>query len=314
MPYIQTSKSSIAPPVNLYYEDTLLGKPVIFIHGWPLNGRMWEYQLNELPKYGLRCITYDRRGFGKSDKPWTNYDYDTLAADLKSIIDELNLEEVTLVGFSMGGGEVVRYIGKYGTEKIHQIVLISTVVPFMLKTDDNPDGIPQDVFDDFIDQIREDRPAFFTNFAKLFYGVSFLNKPVSADFLNWNQSLVMMASARATTDCIRSFSETDFRKDLSGINVPTLIIHGDSDKIVPIEISSKKTATLIADAVFKIYENEPHGLFYTQKERLNQDLLDFIVGSDTGEEPLYGDDENTDLKDPLWQDPAIFPNNSFPIL
>lgn|SRR6185437_11888883 len=314
MPYIQTSKSSIAPPVNLYYEDTLLGKPVIFIHGWPLNGRMWEYQLNELPKYGLRCITYDRRGFGKSDKPWTNYDYDTLAADLKSIIDELNLEEVTLVGFSMGGGEVVRYIGKYGTEKIHQIVLISTVVPFMLKRDDNPDGIPQDVFDDFIDQIREDRPAFFTNFAKLFYGVSFLNKPVSADFLNWNQSLVMMASARATTDCIRSFSETDFRKDLSGINVPTLIIHGDSDKIVPIEISSKKTATLIADAVFKIYENEPHGLFYTQKERLNQDLLDFIVGSDTGEEPLYGDDENTDLKDPLWQDPAIFPNNSFPIL
>jgi pimeloyl-ACP methyl ester carboxylesterase len=314
MPYIQTSKSSIAPPVNLYYEDTLLGKPVIFIHGWPLNGRMWEYQLNELPKYGLRCITYDRRGFGKSDKPWTNYDYDTLAADLKSIIDELNLEEVTLVGFSMGGGEVVRYIGKYGTEKIHQIVLISTVVPFMLKTDDNPEGIPQDVFDDFIDQIREDRPAFFSNFAKLFYGVSFLNKPVSADFLNWNQSLVMMASARATTDCIRSFSETDFRKDLSGINVPTLIIHGDSDKIVPIEISSKKTATLIADAVFKIYENEPHGLFYTQKERLNQDLLDFIVGSDTGEEPLYGDDENTDLKDPLWQDPAIFPNNSFPIL
>jgi pimeloyl-ACP methyl ester carboxylesterase len=314
MPYIQTSKSSIAPPVNLYYEDTLIGKPVIFIHGWPLNGRMWEYQLNELPKYGLRCITYDRRGFGNSDKPWTNYDYDSLAADLKSIIDELHLEEVTLVGFSMGGGEVVRYIGKYGTEKIHQIVLISTIIPFLLKTDDNPDGIPQDVFDDFINQIREDRPAFFSNFAKLFYGVSFLNKPVGTDFLSWNQSQVMMASARATTDCIRSFSETDFRKDLSAVNVPTLIIHGDSDKIVPIGVSSKKTAAMIPDAVFKIYENEPHGLFYTQKEKLNQDLLDFIVGSDTGEEPLYNEDENTDLKDPLWQDPAIFPNNSFPIL
>jgi pimeloyl-ACP methyl ester carboxylesterase len=300
MPYIQTSKSSIAPPVSLYYEDTLRGKPVIFIHGWPLNGRMWEYQLNELPKYGLRCISYDRRGFGKSDKPWNNYDYDTLAADLKSIIDELNLDDVTLVGFSMGGGEVVRYIGKYGTERIHQIVLISSVVPFLLKTEDNPDGIPQEVFSDFINQIQNDRPAFFAHFAKLFYGVSFLNKAVSADFLNWNQSQVMMASAKATTDCIRSFSETDFRKDLLQINVPALVIHGDSDKIVPIEISSKKAASLIPDAIFKVYENEPHGLFYTQKEQLNQDLIDFIVGSDTSEEPLYNEDENTDLKDPIW--------------
>lgn len=314
MPYIQTSGSSIAAPVNLYYEDTLHGKPVIFIHGWPLNGRMWEYQLNELPKYGLRCITYDRRGFGKSDKPWNNYDYDTLAGDLKALIDELNLDEVTLVGFSMGGGEVARYIGKYGTEKIHQVVLISSVVPYMLKTDDNPEGIPQNVFTEFINQIREDRPAFLNHFAKLFYGVSFLNKPVSADFLNWNQSQVMQASAKATTDCIRSFSETDFRNDLHRVNVPTLIIHGDSDKIVPIEISSKKTAKEIPGAILKIYLNEPHGLFYTQKERLNQDLLDFIVGSDTREEPLYSEDENSEFKDRLPLDPTIFPNTPFPII
>ncbi len=314
MPYIQTSKSSIAPPVNLYYEDTLHGKPVIFIHGWPLNSCMWEYQLNVLPKYGLRCITYDRRGFGKSDKPWGNYDYDTLAADLKSVIDELNLDEVTLVGFSMGGGEVARYIGKYGIEKIHQVVLISSVTPFMLKTEDNPEGIPQETFNEFIEQIREDRPAFLSNFGKLFYGVHFLNRVVSSEFLDWNQSLVLQGSAKATIDCIRSFSETDFRNDLPKIKVPTLIIHGDSDKIVPIEISSKKAAQLIPDATFKIYEGEPHGLFYSQKERLNQDLLDFIVGSDTNEEPQYNEEENPTFKDPLWRDLTIFPNTSFPNL
>ncbi|HEY4154415.1 MAG TPA: alpha/beta hydrolase [Puia sp.] len=313
MPYIQTAKSSIAPPVNLYYEDTLHGKPVIFIHGWPLSGRMWEYQLNELPKYGLRCITYDRRGFGKSDKPWGSYDYDTLAADLRTVIEELNLEEVTLVGFSRGGGEVARYIGKYGTEKVHQVVLISTVLPFLLKTEDNPEGVPQEMFADFITRIREDRPAFFTHFANLFYGVNMLNKSVSPDFLNWNQSLVMQASPKATTECIHSFSETDFRNDISKINVPALIIHGDRDKIVPIEISSKKTAQLMPEAVFKIYENEPHGLFYTQKDRLNQDLLDFIVGSDTREEPLY-DESEPGAKDPLWQDSSTFPDSTFPIL
>lgn len=311
MPYLQTSKHSIAAPVNLYYEDTLHGKPVIFIHGWPLNSCMWEYQVNELPRFGLRCITYDRRGFGKSDKPWGNYDYDSLAADLKSVIDELNLENVTLVGFSMGGGEVARYIGKYGTEKIHQVVLISSVTPFMLKTADNPDGLPKETFDDFIRQLRQDRPAFLGHFAKLFYGVSLLNNAVSPDFLNWNQSLVLQGSPKATIDCIRSFSETDFRTDLPKINVPTLIIHGDSDKIVPMGISSRKAAQLIPQVIYKIYENEPHGLFYTQKERLNQDLLDFIVGSDPNEEPLY-DEEDTSYQDPFWQDPGIFPGGSIP--
>jgi pimeloyl-ACP methyl ester carboxylesterase len=315
MPYIQTSKSSLAAPVNLYYEDTLKGKPVIFIHGWPLNSAMWEYQFNVLPKYGLRCIAYDRRGFGKSDRPWGNYDYDTLASDLKSVIEELNLEEVTLVGFSMGGGEIARYIGKYGTEKIHQVVLISSVTPYMLKTDDHPEGIPQEVFNEFIEKIREDRPAFLSHFVKLFYGVSLLNKVVSPEFLDWNQSQVLQGSPKATIDCIRSFSETDFRSDMARINVPTLLIHGDSDKIVPIELSSRKAAELIPEAVLKVYENEPHGLFYTQKERLNQDLLDFIVGSDTREEPLYSEDEeNPSPNDPFLQDPTIFPNTSFPIL
>ena len=173
MPYIQTAKSSLASPVNIYYEDSGKGKPVIFIHGWPLNSQMWEYQVNELPQKGIRCITYDRRGFGKSDKPLYGYDYDTLAADLKSLIGELNLDNIVLVGFSMGGGEVARYIGRYGTEKIDKVVLVSAVTPFMLQTTDNPAGIPQNQFDEFEKQIREDRPAFMTNFGKSFYGVGF---------------------------------------------------------------------------------------------------------------------------------------------
>ncbi|HVY75444.1 MAG TPA: alpha/beta hydrolase [Puia sp.] len=315
MPYLQSGKNTIAPLVNLYYEDTLQGKPVIFIHGWPLSSSMWEYQMTELTRYGLRCIAYDRRGFGKSDKPWGSYDYDTLAGDLKAVIDELNLEQVTLVGFSMGGGEVARYIGRYGTEKIHQVVLISTVLPFMLKTDDNPDGIEQSVFTDFINQIREDRPQFFSHFARIFYGVSMLNKPVSADFLNWNQSLVMQASPWATTSCIRSFSETDFRNDIPKINVPALIIHGDSDKIVPIDLSSRRTSKMLPEAEFKVYENEPHGLFYTAKEALNQDLLDFILGSEREEEPMDMETEaEIRLKEDLPLNPGAFPGSSNPIL
>jgi non-heme chloroperoxidase len=278
MPYFQTSKSSLTPPVNIFYQDSGQGKPVIFIHGWPLNSQMWEYQMNELAQQGIRCIAYDRRGFGKSDQPQVGYDYDTLASDLKSLIEELNLDNVTLVGFSMGGGEVARYIGRYGSEKIEKIVLVSAVTPFMLKTDDNPEGLPQSQFDEFALKIREDRPDFMAGFGKIFYGVGLLSKPVSQAYLDWNQSLVMQGSARATLECLHSFSSTDFRKDLAAIQVPTLIIHGDSDKTVPIDISAKKTAVLIPHARFKIYGGEPHGLFYTQRDLLNDDLLSFITG------------------------------------
>jgi pimeloyl-ACP methyl ester carboxylesterase len=302
MPYIQSSKSSIAPPVNIYYEDTGKGKPVIFIHGWPVDSQMWEYQVNELPQRGIRCIVYDRRGFGRSDKPLSGYDYDTLASDLKSLIDELNLENVVLVGFSMGGGEVVRYIGRYGTEKIEKVVLISSVTPYLLQQHDNPDGIPQDQFDEFEKQIRDDRPAFMDGFNKTFYGVGFLNRPVSQAFLDWNQALVMQASPRATLECMKSYSTTDFRMDLQKINVNTLIIHGDNDKTVPIDLTARKAAKQIPGAELKIYAGEPHGIFYTQKDSLNQNLIDFIF--DRRENYPQ---EVTELENPL-DNPLRFPN------
>ena len=279
MSFIQTQPDASGQCVKLFYEDLGTGKPVVFIHGWPLNHEMWEYQLAELPKHRLRCIAYDRRGFGKSDRPWGKYDYDTLADDLKAVLDQLDLKQVTLVGFSMGGGEIARYIGKYGTERLEKVVFVSSVTPYMLKTDDNTEGVPKENFDDMIEKITKDRPAFLANFAKQFYGVTMLSHPVSQQLLDWNQMLCLMSSAKATVDCVRSFSETDFREDLKKVVLPTLIIHGDADKTVPIAVSGNKTATLLPDAKYKVYEDAPHGLFITDKDKLNADLLDFIYWS-----------------------------------
>jgi non-heme chloroperoxidase len=251
MPFFETPTSALDNNVYLFYEDLGKGEPVVFIHGWPLNHQMWEYQLSELPLHNMRCIAYDRRGFGMSDKPFDHYDYDTLADDLKSLLDHLQLVRVTLVGFSMGGGEIARFIGKYGTERIEKVVLMSAVTPFMLKTSDNPDGVDKTVFDHMIESISEDRPAFLAEFAKDFYGVTSSNKAVSKPMLEWNQELCLMSSARATTECVRSFSATDFRKDILKIDVPTLIIHGDADKTVPIS-AGNRTAALIPHAQYKI--------------------------------------------------------------
>ena len=233
----------------------------------------------ELPKHNLRCIAYDRRGFGKSDYPWENYDFDTLADDLKALIDQLHLTEVTLVGFSMGGGEIARYIGKYGSDKVSKVVLISAVTPFMLKTDNNSEGVDKEVFDEMVENIDKDRPAFLSDFGKQFYGVSLFNEAVSDQTLAWNQSVCLMSSHKATVDCVRAFSETDFRDDLLKINVPTLIIHGDDDKTVPIEASGNRTAAMLPNAKYLVYEDAPHGLFITEKDKLNMDLIDFIHGN-----------------------------------
>jgi len=275
MPFIKSAQQT-GNPINIYYEDLGSGRAVVFIHGWPLSGSMWEYQVTRLTQEGLRCITYDRRGFGKSDWPFGEYDYDTLAGDLKSLLDELNLQDVTLVGFSMGGGEIAKYFSLYGGERVSKVVLISAVVPYMLKTDDNPDGVPQAIFDKMTKGMLDDPPAFLEDFNEDFFGVSLVNHPVSDAFLANSLIQVMNASPIATLACAKAFSSTDFRQDVVKINVPTLIIHGDKDKTVPIKATGEESARLIPGATFIVFEGAPHGLWYTNKEKLNQHLLDFI--------------------------------------
>lgn len=269
--YIETADN-----VKLYVKDYGKGKPVILIHGWPLSNEMWEYQIDFLVQNNYRVIAYDRRGFGKSSQPWDGYDYDTLTDDLKEIIEQLQLENATLVGFSMGGGEVVRYFSRYGGKGITKAALISSVIPFLLKTDDNPDGHPREKSETTAAAIKEDRIGFVDNFGKTFFGVNIINKPLSNPLLEYYRMLCSFASPRATLKCAESFSFTDFRDELHTVNVPTLIIHGNDDKIVPIDLTSKKASELINDNTFIIYDGAPHGLFYTDKDKLNADLLNFL--------------------------------------
>lgn len=276
MPFIRTNQGT-SQEVRIFYQDIGEGKPVVLIGGWPSSHQMWESQLDVLPKNNIRCIAYDRRGFGKSDKPWNSYDYDTLASDLDALLKELNLSDVTLVGFSMGGGEVARYLSKYNEEgRVTKAILVSTVLPFLLKTDDNPDGLPKEMFDDMEEKIRKDRPKFLASFAKDFYSVSLLNKTVSDEFLDWHQSLTLASNGNATVKCMQSWSTTDFRQDIARINVPVLIIHGTDDKTVPIEVSSDKTAKLLPQAKYIKYDGAPHGLFFTEKDKLNNDIFWFV--------------------------------------
>ncbi|MCD0475377.1 alpha/beta hydrolase [Flavobacterium sp. EDS] len=269
--YIET-----APNVKLYVKDYGQGKPVILIHGWPLSNEMWEYQIDFLVQNNYRVIAYDRRGFGKSSQPWDGYDYDSLTDDLNEIIEQLELEDATLVGFSMGGGEVVRYFSRHGGKRVTKAALISSIIPFLLKTDDNPDGHPKEKSEATATAIKEDRIEFLDNFGKTFFGVTIINRPLSTSLLEYYKMLCTFASPRATLKCAESFSTTDFRDELDSINVPTLIIHGDADKIVPIDLTSKKAAESIQNNTYIIYEGEPHGLFYTERDRLNSDLLNFL--------------------------------------
>jgi pimeloyl-ACP methyl ester carboxylesterase len=269
--YIETESN-----VQLYVKDYGAGKPVILIHGWPLSNEMWEYQIDSLVENNFRVIAYDRRGFGKSSQPWDGYDYDTLADDLKSIINQLKLKTVTLVGFSMGGGEVVRYFSRHGGKNIVKAVLISSVTPGLLKTDSNPDGAPQEKFDTMAQQIKDDRMSFLESFGKTFFGVTFIVKPISTVLLDYYRMLCSFASPRATLECAKSFSSTDFTNEMKDIKVPTLIIHGDEDKTVPIEITSEIAAKLIPENIFIVYDGAPHGLFYTEKKKLNSDLIAFL--------------------------------------
>ncbi len=275
MPFIQSDQNN-ETPVNIYYEDYGKGFPVVFIHGWPLSGSMWEYQVNELLKHELRCITYDRRGFGKSDHACDGYNYQTLASDLKAVLDGLDLHEVTLVGFSMGGGEIAKYFSLYGGARVAKVVLISSVLPYMLQTVDHPDGVPQQVFDGMLKAMTADRPGFIAEFNKDFYGIGLLNQPVTDAYLSNALTQAMNASPIATVECAKAFSSTDFRQDMIKINVPTLVIHGDEDKTVPIQATGALSAKMIPGAVYKVYAGAPHGLWFTEKDTLNRDLVDFI--------------------------------------
>ncbi|MFT4153496.1 alpha/beta fold hydrolase [Parafilimonas sp.] len=274
MPYFKSKTGT--ETLQLFYEDLGNDNPIVFIGGWPLTHQMWEYQLTPLRELGYRCIVYDRRGFGKSDQSLNSYDYDTLAEDLKNLLDELDVNNATLVGFSMGGGEVVRYCSKHACERVSRIILVSSVVPYMLETGDNPDGVPLETFREFDQEIRKDRPGFLANFAKQFYGIGFFSHPVSAGIVEWTNSLAFTASQKAMLSCAESFSQTDFRNELSAITVPALIIHGDEDKTVPIKATGEVAAKLIKGALYKVYPGAPHGLFFTHKNILNRDIISFI--------------------------------------
>lgn len=276
MSYIERKSTVSGETVKLYYEDYGQGQPVVLIHGWPLSGDMWEYQVPAIVNAGFRCITYDRRGFGKSSRPWSGYDYDSLGEDLKAVLEGLNLQNVVLIGFSMGGGEIARYFGKYGSDRVTKAAFISAVTPYMSKTADNPDGVDPKVFEQMTEQMKTDRQAFLAGFTKQFYGVTALSHPVSSEKLDYDFIVAGLASPRATLVCAASFASTDFRKDLQKIKVPTLVIHGDADKTVPIDSSDNLTAKAIAGSQYIVYEGAPHGLFITEKNKLNEDLLRFL--------------------------------------
>ncbi|QJU60750.1 alpha/beta hydrolase [Sphingomonas sp. AP4-R1] len=262
---------------KLHVKDAGTGRPVVLIHGWPLTGDMFEYQTLALLESGYRVITYDRRGFGQSGHPLLGYDYDTFADDLAAVLEALDVSGVTLVGFSMGGGEIARYLSRHGAARIAKVALVSSVVPYLLKSDDNPNGVDQSVLDDMKAQIRKDRFAFLGSFAKQFYGVGLVSSPVSKELMDWTFILAVMASPKATLNCIDAFGKTDFRPDLSAFTVPTLIIHGTSDKVVPIDASGRAAAEAIPGATLVEYDGEPHGLFATAPERLIQNLIQFIA-------------------------------------
>ena len=271
MPKLETKDGT-----GLFYNDWGSGSPVVLIHGWPLDSDMWEYQANHLASNGHRVVAYDRRGFGRSDQPWSGYDYNTFADDLAAVIEKLDLRDVTLVGFSMGGGEVARYLARHGAARVARAALVSAVTPFLLKTPDHEDGVDRSVFDGMVTNLLTDRPKFLATFGKQFYGVGLLDFSVSSDYLEWTRNVAMLGSMKATVDCVRAFSETDFRADMKAFTMPTLVIHGDADATVPIYVAGRAAAALVPHATLLEYPGAPHGLHYTEKDRLNEDLLNFV--------------------------------------
>jgi non-heme chloroperoxidase len=261
---------------HLFYKDWGSGKPVVLLHGWPLNADMWDMQTDFLASHGFRCIAYDRRGFGRSSQPWEGYDYDTLSDDLHALIDALDLDDVTLVGFSMGGGEVVRYLARHGSKRVAKAALVSAATPMMIRRDDYPQGIEPSVFEAMRRAIADDKASFLDGFGPAFTGAGQAGSTVTVAALNWTLFLAYQAGLRGMLQCVRAFSETDFRKDLQAVDVPALVIHGDADQMAPLELCGLPTAAALRHAQLKVYEGGQHALFLTDARRLNEDLLAFV--------------------------------------
>ena len=265
---------------HLYAKVWGEGRPVVLIHGWPLSADSWDPVSHALADAGFKAIAYDRRGFGRSQQPSGGYDYDTFADDLADVMAARGADaDVALVGFSMGGGEVVRYMARHGGKGVSQAALIGAVTPRMLRDETNPDGVPQETFDDMANAMLEDRAHFLRGFLKDFYGVGLLAKPVSEEVLQSSWNTAMQAGLRPTLLAAQAFASTDFRPDLPHMTVPTLVIHGTADKTVPIEATGREMARRLANAVLIEYDGEPHGLFATQTRRLIGDLLTFLTGA-----------------------------------
>jgi non-heme chloroperoxidase len=275
MSFVTVGKEN-ASNIDLYYEDHGAGKPVVLIHGYPLSGASWEKQVPVLLSSGHRVITYDRRGFGRSSQPTTGYNYDTFAEDLHQVVTQLKLRDFALVGFSMGGGEVARYLGKYGSKNVSKAVIISGVPPYLLKTADNPEGVDAGVFDGIQNAVAADRYAFFTAFFKNFYNADLLlGKRVSEQAVQASWNVAAGASAIASLACVPAWHE-DFRADLARIDVPTLVMHGDADRIVPITAAGLRSAKLIKGARLAVVKDGPHCILWTHAEEVNAELLSFL--------------------------------------
>ena len=275
MPFI-TNKTA-KEQVDIFYEDYGSGQPVILIHGWPLSRKSWEQQVWKIVEEGFRCIAYDRRGFGTSSSPWGEYDYSALAGDLNAIIEELDLKDAIIVGFSMGGGEVVRYLTDYGSSRIAKAALISSIIPLVKQKSDNPHGVPEDALNGIIDALQKDRVGFLKEFSKGFYNYD-ENKGerVSEAQLDYDFTIASFASPRATIQTALSWMHTDFRSELKNVTVPTLIVHGDADATVPIETSAKQAAEGIKYSTYEVVKGAPHGLNVTHPDELNKILISFL--------------------------------------
>jgi pimeloyl-ACP methyl ester carboxylesterase len=276
MPYITVGKEN-SGDIDLYYEDHGAGHPIVLIHGYPLSGASWEKQTAALLEAGYRVIAYDRRGFGKSSQPSAGYNYDTFAEDLHKIVMKLALKDFMLAGFSMGGGEVARYIGKYGSKGVSKAIIVSGVPPFLLKTADNPEGVDGSVFAGIQQAVAKDRYAFFTEFFKNFYNTDvLLGKRVSEQAVQASWNVAAGASATASLACVPAWHE-DFRQDLARIDIPTLVLHGDADRILPFDASGKRTATLVKGARLVVVQGGPHCITWTHAEEVNRELLHFMA-------------------------------------